>query len=269
MTETGQSPLHREEVEIALWQTPFPEPDAGTMYGLSQFDSKSQDQSVGNVAVGDGSTLPDLGEALSSFGSWENVASTILSRLAAFNRFDSATADFDPLAWSNFLRKFATNPFCLTYTSDKKEKCISELSLKEAVEGAEEVTKSFITKAKFDDVMTSIKKMATSAVQNEEEEEEQQEKVSNLQLGLLSRRAGKLYLGVVRTAVEMQYKKGKGYEQSEQTLTIHGGHGVLDFDKCKRSSDTLRKWSFQDVNTWMENTNSYSMSPNDSPAWKS
>ncbi|HEX6356336.1 hypothetical protein [Actinophytocola sp.] len=262
MTEISQSQLRREAVEIALWQMPSPEPDAATMSALSQFDSGSNDQAVGNNAAGDGSSLPDLGP-LSSFGSWESVASTIVHKAETISGFNPGSPNFDPVAWDNFLKKFSTIPFFLTYTYDNRNASISSLSLEKGVEAVSDLIQNLMTPENFQGIVTSIKKMATLALQNKG----QSEKNSNQQVGVLSRHASQLYLGAVRTDVAMEYKSGKGYEQLQQTLNIYRGYGVLDFDKCKRNSDKLLGWDGQDVDDWEKGTASASKSPNDSPAW--
>jgi hypothetical protein len=262
MTEIGQSHLRGEAVEIALWEMPSPGLDAAMTSALAQFDSKNQEQVVGNVDVGDGSGLPDLGP-LSSFGSWENVASTVLFKTAALSGFNPGSLDFDPVAWRKFLQKFAMIPFFLTYTFDNRNVSISPLSLGKVIDAVSDLVQNFMTPQNFEDVKTAIKKMAALAVRNEG----QPEKDSNQQLGLLSRHAGELYIGAVRTALAMQYKESKGgYEPLQQTLAIYRGYGVLDFDKCIRNASTLLTWGTQ-VNAWVRNTNSYAVSPNDSPAW--
>lgn len=262
MSEISQSQLHRETVEIALWLTPSPTPDAATLSELSQFDAGSGDQAVGNNVAGDGSTLPDLGP-LSDFGSWESVASTIVHQAETLSGFNPGTPQFDPVAWNNFLQKFSTIPFFLTYQYDNRHASISSLSLEKAVDAVSDLIESFMTPQNYQGVVTAIKKMGTLALQNQG----QTEKNSNQQVGVLSRNASQLYLGAVRTEVAMQFKSGKGYEQLQQTLSIYRGYGVLDFDKCKRNAAKLLAWDGQDVDDWEHGTASASLAPNQSPAW--
>jgi hypothetical protein len=262
MSEISQSQLRREAVEVALWQMPSPEPDAETRSLLSQFDFESNDQGVGNKAGGDGSTLPDLGP-LSKFGSWESVASTIVHKAVTLSGFKPGSPDFDPITWNNFIDKFATIPFFLGYTFDNRVASISKVSLEKAVDAVSDLLENFMTPAAFQGIVTTIKKIATLAVENER----QTQKNSHQQTGVLSRHASTLYLGAVRTQVEMEYKSGKGYEQLQQTLGVYRGYGVLDFDKCKRHAETLLQWDGQDVDEWEKETASASKPPNESPAW--
>ncbi|MER7970173.1 MULTISPECIES: hypothetical protein [unclassified Streptomyces] len=262
MTEISQSQFRREAAEIALWESPSPEPDAAARALLSQFDSSSNDQGVGNNAVGDGSRLPDLGP-LSSFGSWESVAATIVHKAASVSGFDPGGTTFDLKAWNDFLTKFATIPLCLQYVYDYREANISSLSLKSAVDAVDDLLKSFMSPENYLGVVESIKKVGQLALSTER----QTEKNSNQQIGCLSVHASRLYLGVVRTTVSMEHKKGKGYEQLTQTLQVYRGYGVLDFDKCKRSADKLLGWDGKDVDDWANDTASASQQPNQSPAW--
>jgi hypothetical protein len=263
MTEISQSQLRREAVEIALWLTPPPAPDAATLSELSRFDSGSNDQGVGNNAVGDGSSLPDLGPDLQIFGSWESVAATIVHKAETMSNFNPGSPAFDPVAWENFLKKFATIPFFLSYTYDYRDASVSSLSLEKGVDAVSDLVQNIMTPENFDGIVTSIKKLATLALQNKG----QAEKQNNQQVGVLSRKASKLNVGAVRTDVAMQYKEGKGYQQLTQTLHIYRGYGVLDFDKCKRNASKLLAWDGQDVDEWANGTDSASLQPNDSPAW--
>ncbi|ATL70465.1 hypothetical protein [Nocardia terpenica] len=262
MTEISQSQLRREIVEVALWQTPSPKPDAAMMSLLSHFDFQSNDQAVGNKAGGDGSTLPEMGP-LSTFGSWESVASTIVHKAVTLSKFNPGSAEFDVIAWSNFLQKFATIPFFLTYTFDNRQANISSMSLTKGVDAVSDLLQNIMTPQAFGGVVESIKKIAQLALENKKETQ----KNSNQQVGVLSRHASSLYLGAVRTEVEMQYKEGKGYEQLTQRLGVYRGYGVLDFDKCKRHAETLLEWDGKDVGEWEQETASYPKPPNTSPAW--
>jgi hypothetical protein len=262
MTTLNKYQLHREAVELAAWQTPSPALPSSARSVLASFDAGSQDQSIGNRSVGDGSQLPSLG-SLSSFGSWESVASTIVHKATSLSNFNPGATAFDPVAWSNFLQKFSTVPFLMTYVFDYREASISSLSLGKGVDAVADLIQSFMTPENFSSVVTTIKKMAQLALENKG----QTEKNSNQQTGLLSRKSSQLYLGVVRTEVAMQYKSGKGYEQLTQTIRVYRGYGVLDFNKCLRSSDTLLQWDNQDVGDWENNTASASKPPNNSPAW--
>ncbi|ATL70464.1 hypothetical protein [Nocardia terpenica] len=262
MTEISQSQLRREIVEVALWQTPSPKPDAAMMSLLSHFDFQSNDQAVGNKAVKDDSRLPEMGP-LSTFGSWESVASTIVHKAATLSNFDPRSPEFDVIAWDNFLGKFATMPFFLTYTDIVRAAEISSLSLAKGINTVSDLLENIMTKQDFDGVVTSIKKIGQLALENEGKTQ----KNSNQQVGVLSRHAEKLYLGTVRTVVVMRYKEGKGYEQLTQLLVARCAYGVLDFDKCKRHADTLLGWDRQDVEDWEKETASYPKPPNTSPAW--
>ncbi|MGY1937711.1 hypothetical protein [Nocardia gipuzkoensis] len=265
MTEISQSQLRQEAVEIALWQMPCPEPDAATMSVLSQFDSGSQDLAVGNSAVSDGSSLPDLGP-LKDFNTWESVAATLMCKAESISGFNPASPDFDPTAWNNYLYKLSTMPFFLSYQSRNRvvAQAISALSLKNGLYAATDLVASIVTPQNLNDIVTTIKKMGELAVENKTQEQ----KNNNQQVGLLSRHGGNLYLGAVRTAVVMKYKESKrGYEQLTQDLTYYCGYGVLDFDKCKRIASTLLDWGRCDVSGWVNGTASASMPPNNSPAW--
>ncbi|HEY8984574.1 MAG TPA: hypothetical protein VIU15_33990 [Streptomyces sp.] len=262
MHEISQSQLHREAAEIALWGMPSPTPDAATRSALARFDAGSDDQAVGNNAAGDGSSLPDLGP-LSDFGSWESVASTIVHKAETISGFDPGSTKFDLTAWTHFLTKFSTIPFLLGFASDNRYAAISSLSLEKGVDAVSDLVQNLMTPQDYQGIVTSIKKMATLALQNEG----QTEKNNNQQVGVLSRHASQLYLGALRTEVVMQYKKGKGYEQLQQTLTVYRGYGRLDFDMCKRHSDKLLDWDGKNVDDWTDDTASADKKPNDSPAW--
>jgi hypothetical protein len=263
MTEISESQLRQEAVEIALWQMPSPQPDAATMSLLSQLDFGSDTQGVGNKAVGDGSALPDLGP-LQKFNSWESLGSTLAHKAVTLSSFNPGAETFDPTAWANYLLKFSTLPFFLTYTSDYRTVSISKVSLTKAVEAVSDLVQNIMTPDNFQGIVTTIKKIAQLALENKG----QVQTNSNQQVGVLSRKSGQLYLGAVRTAVRMEYNTGKrGKEQLQQNLQVYRGYGVLDFDKCKRHADTLIRWDEEDVWEWENGTASAPKPPNGSPAW--
>ncbi|MEV7551871.1 hypothetical protein AB0N89_19790 [Amycolatopsis sp. NPDC089917] len=262
MSTISQSQSRREAVEVALWQMPSPESDAATMALISDVEAGDNDQAVGNKAGGDGSLLPDLGP-LAKFNSWESVGSTIVHKAVTLSKFNPGSATFDPVAWNNFLQKFSTIPFFLTYTFDNRYASISKISLEKGVSAVSDLVENIMTPENFQGIVTTIKKIATLALENEG----QKQKNSNQQVGVLSRHHSSLYLGAVRTDVQMEYKSGKGYEQLRQDINVYRGYGVLDFDKCKRNAETLLKWDGQDVDDWEKDTASAAKPPNGSPAW--
>ncbi|SDF97320.1 hypothetical protein SAMN05216553_104421 [Lentzea fradiae] len=262
MNEISKTQLDLEKLEISLWQAPSPSPDSETLSALSLFDAGDNSLGVGNKSVEDDSPLPDLGP-LAKFRTWESVGSTIVHKAVTTSNFNPGSEKFDPVAWENFLRKFSTIPFFLTYTSDYREAAISKTSLEQAVNAVSDLIENIVTKVNFEGIVKSIKKVGELAVENKGEKQSN----SNQQIGVLSRHDRHLYLGTVRTSVAMEYKSGKGYEQLNQQLNVYRGYGVLDFDKCKRNAETLLKWDTQDVEEWEQDTASYPVPPNESPAW--
>ncbi|MEV5887329.1 hypothetical protein AB0L74_32565 [Streptomyces sp. NPDC052020] len=264
MTEIGQAQLRQEEMDIALWQTPPSELDDATTSKLSQLASASTDKAVGHQAVGDGSSLPDLG-SLGAFGTWESVATTIWHKAESISGFDPGSTTFNVFVWSHFIEKFGTIPFFLRYTTDYVTLgSISSLSLRPVVAAAWDLLQPFVTRENSGAVTTTIRKMAQLAVENKVGGAE---KSSNQMLGVLSRYHNNLYLGLVTTVVKMNYKEGKGYEPLQQAIQMYRGYGLLDFDKCKRHADNLLEWDGQDVTRWACGANSASLPPNQSPAW--
>ncbi|MFT2015985.1 hypothetical protein ACMA1D_09105 [Streptomyces sp. 796.1] len=253
---------HQEDLEVALWDAPSPRPEASARYEVAAVDADGNDQAVGNKAAGDGSSLPDLGP-LSAFGTWESVASTIMHRAVAISDFNPESEVFDPVSWNNYLQKFSTMPFFLSYTSDQRDANISSLSLEKGVNAVDDLLKNILAPAAWEGVLTSIQKIGQLALESEGKTQKQ----SNQQTGVLSRRSSRLYLGVVRTMVEMKYKSGKGYEQLEQTIVVRRGYGELDFEKCKRSASKILEWDSKNVDEWEKGTGSYHKPPNNSPAW--
>jgi hypothetical protein len=267
MTTLNKYQLHREAVEFAAWQTPSLTHPSSARSRLASFDAESQDQSIGNCAIGDGSQLPSLG-SLSSFESWESVASTIVHKVASLSNFNPGATEFDPVAWGNFLQKFSTLPFLMSFGSGLRELPISPLSLEGGIAAVKDLGQNLMTPENFGPVVTTIKKMGQLALESAGATAgATEEKSSNQQLGLLSRKSSRLYLGIARTGVVMQYKPGKGYEQIKQMIGLHMSYGTLDFDKCQRYANMLLQWDRQGVDDWVNGTASASKPPNNSPAW--
>ncbi|WHT22971.1 hypothetical protein N8J89_18440 [Crossiella sp. CA-258035] len=263
MTEVSQSQLSQEAMRIALWEAPLPELDAATLSALSQLDDKDNTQAVGNKSGGDSSKLPELGPLEPEFKSWESVGSTIVHKAVALSGFNPGSEKFDPVAWEKFLNKFATIPFFLKYTLDYRDAAISKTSLKKAVDAVADLLENIMTKEDFKGIVETMKKIGQLALENEGRKQSN----SNQQVGALSRHNGHLYLGAVRTRVEMEYKKSKGHEQLNQGLSVYRGYGDLDFDMCKSQSSKLKTWQRKNVEEWEKDGSSNGKKPNDSPAW--
>ncbi|MDK2459594.1 hypothetical protein QHH11_10670 [Aphanizomenon sp. PH219] len=137
------------------------------------------------------------------------------------------------------------------------------LSLKGAVDAVEDIAVAFVSAGSIGAIIEGIKKIGQLAVENEGKTN----KESFQEQGVTSEKNGLLYVGQIRTSVEMTYKSGKGYQQSRQSLIINSFHAVLDFDKCKRSAATLLDWDFNDIEEWENSGNSQHQQPNNSPAW--
>ncbi|NEO30924.1 MAG: hypothetical protein F6K36_10935 [Symploca sp. SIO3C6] len=246
-----------EAAEIARWLTPIPRIDVPVLA-----DGQGEDQGVGNHFSDDGSLLPDLGP-LTDFGSWASVLSTIDKRSLTTSGFNPADPNFDMNAWLAYADKFGTNPFFLNIQNQFRRNEISSTSLSGAIDAVEDMLHSFVTENTFDAIVTSIKKIAQLAVENES----QTQKDNYQQQGVISTLESKMYGGYFRTSVEMTYKSGKGYEQLTQTVEVLKIQGTLDFDKCKRHADTIREWDREGIGDWGVNTSSNPFPPNDSPAW--
>ncbi|WP_438016864.1 hypothetical protein WMF18_39715 [Sorangium sp. So ce315] len=261
--------MRQEALDIASWLIPAPviPHEMLTTLKLSggrALDDVSEDSGTGNTFGGDGSILPDLGP-LKSLGSWPSVGSTIVHKVEQLTGFNPASTDFNPTSWNAFLQKFSTMPFFLNFTSDSRVASISSLSLDQAVGAVDDLLKAFTTENTFNAVVTSIKKIAQLALENKG----QTQKNNFQQQGVLSVKESQLYIGTIRTIVEMKYKSGKGYEQLTQEISVYRGFGVLDFSKCIRQHEILEGWDGQNVEEWEKGTASAPVPPNQSPAWNS
>lgn len=250
----------QEAVQLSMWLTPM----VATVQVSALAEDQSEDQGTGNDFGSDGSALPDLG-ALSPLGSWASVAATIQRKAQQLANFDPTATSYDPVAWEGYLYKLATAPFWLDLAQNNREVKISSLSLDKTIDAISDLITTVATDATFDSVVTSIKKIATVALNNQG----QSQKDNFQQQGLISVKNSVMTVANLRTSVQMQYKSGKGYEQLTQEINIQRWYGTLDYEKCKRSAETILSWDKTDVDEWASNSNSVSNVPNDSPAWNS
>ncbi|MFJ2770531.1 hypothetical protein [Streptomyces sp. NPDC087300] len=271
MSTWTQEQLRREASEIALWAAGRPTPLQGVLERVEQLisdgsslDYSDQEKGVGNCYGTDGSELPGLGP-LASFGSWQSVAATILRKAEESAGFDPSSTAFDPGEWSSLEWQFKNMPLFTNIIDDSTDASISSLSLLPVIEAVYYALEfdGVVPMDAFAEIITSIKKIGQLAVQNEG----QQEKNSNIQQGVLTVVRGDLYLGMLRTTVRMEYKKGKGYQHLNQEVTVSRLNGNLDYDKCKRNADELLAWDGQDVDDWVNGASSAGYPPNTSPAW--
>lgn len=269
MATLSDTQLMQETSRIVEWARPRTEEERKQLLDLMQgfsggcgLNYTGEDSGVGNVVGRDGSSLPPLG-VLSSFGSWESVASTVLKRAEQCSSFNSQSTFYDFIAWLFYRLQFSTIPFFSTFNYRFAYASISSMSLSQLIGTVRSLTGEYVTSAMLDQIVTSIKKIAQLAVENEG----RVQKNSSLQQGVLSTRGCNLYAGTLRTTVVMEYKKGKGYEQINQQLTVTQDLGTLDFEMCKRQSSILFSWDGRDVEEWASKTSSASRRPNSSPAW--
>lgn len=193
------------------------------------------------------------------------MAATILRKAEDSAGFDPSSTEFDLSEWISLEWQFKHIPFLTNIIDDSRYASISALSLSPAIEAVYYSIEfdGVVPMDAFDDIITSIKKIGQLAVQNKG----QQEKNSNMQQGVLTVVHGDLRLGLLRTAVQMEYKTGKGYQHLNQEITVSRLNGNLDYDKCKRNADKLLEWDGQDVNDWVNGAASSHYPPNTSPAW--
>jgi hypothetical protein len=156
-------------------------------------------------------------------------------------------------------------PFWLQTLKQDRTVRISSLSLGAAVNAVNDLVKDIATESTYQMVIDSIKKIAQLALENKSSEQ----KNNFQQQGIVSVKSSQLYAGYLRTTVAMTYKKGKGYEQMTQDITVQLFYGVIDLYKCRRCAPTIRDWDRTDVDEWVNNTSSAPFPPNDSPAWNS
>ncbi len=251
----------REAIELARWLTPLPTLDS-SLLPAPLAEPAAQDLATGNQFGDDGSILPDLGP-LEPLGNWLSVAATIQRKSQQLSGFNPVITEFNELTWSDYISKLSSAPFWLQTNQNSREVRISQTSLNKAVEAIDDLVTAIATEDTYNAIITSIKKIATVAIENEGQEQ----KDNFQQEGVLSIKASNLSVGFLRTSIQMEYKSGKGYEQLNQELNVFQWYGILDFAKCKRSAATILSWDKSDVDEWASDTSSYDKVANDSPAW--
>ncbi|MBD2615534.1 MAG: hypothetical protein RMY62_007740 [Nostoc sp. ZfuVER08] len=263
MTDYAQKQLEwAEALELERWLAPLPPIPLDQLPQREKFADTSEDQGVGNHFGTDGSTIPDLGP-LASFGSWASVVATIDRKAQQLSNFNPSDTNFDSQEWADYAYKFSTIPFWLGTAADSREAQVSSLDLTKGVDAVIDLVVSIATPGVVDNIITSIRKIGELAMQNKGATQKQ----NSQQQGVISIKSSALYASYIRTSVEMVYKSGKGYEQLTQKLSVSRFYGILDFDKCKRSANTILAWDGQDVDEWEKKTSSAPFPPNDSPAW--
>ncbi|MEU5690810.1 hypothetical protein [Actinosynnema sp. NPDC020468] len=269
MSTGTEEQARREAVEIALWAQGRQAPPREVLaeLGLLGPDGRvladdGQEAGAGNAYGEDGSRLPDLGP-LAPFGSWQSVAATILRKTADSAGFDQTSTVFDVFQWILFEIQFASMPFLYDITEDSRDVSISSLSLSPAVRAVTDLVGGLVTEDALTGIVDSIKKIGQLAVENPG----QPEKNSNVQQGVLTVADGNVRLGLLRTAVRMEYRSGKGYQQLNQEISVSRLFGNLDYGMCLRNADILLEWDGQDVDDWVNGTSSSPFPANTSPAW--
>ncbi|GBE75436.1 hypothetical protein myaer87_26630 [Microcystis aeruginosa NIES-87] len=252
---------------IEIWDAPL---SLETRSALSEIAipkakgaSVGRDMGVGNNVNTDGSRLPKLPKELRAFKDWEGVVATINRRCYQNAQFDPMTANFDAAAWAVYDHQLKSAPFWVNTNTKSRDVKITEISLQPLIDAIGNLIQAYVTPLGWLDIQTTVKKLGELATSNVGQEQ----KDTYEQSGLITVSASTLYVCNTRTQVSFTKREGKGYHQLAQTLTIETFVGTLDFDKCKRSAETLKKWDQTDIDQWETQTASYSKPPNTSPAW--
>ncbi|WP_116198750.1 hypothetical protein [Amycolatopsis circi] len=264
MRTSNEEQSRREAFEIAIWAEGKPKLPPEVLAKLDQLasDGRDQETAVGNACGGDNSGFPGLGP-LASFGSWQSVAATIMRKTADSAGFNQSSTAFDLFRWIVFGTQFTTMPFLSGITGDSRSVSISSLSLSPAISAVTQLVGELVTPDTLAGIVNSLKKIGQLAVENKG----LREKNSNVHQGVLTAVNGNLRLGRLQTAVQMEYRTGKGYQQLNQQITVSRLFGTLDYAMCIRNAEILLAWDRQDLHDWLKGASSSPYPPNHSPAW--
>jgi len=251
-----------EEAEIANWLIPYSRRCLPVWWERKETDTEREKATLRQY-FDDRFPLPDLG-TLREFGSWASVAATIDRKILILTGYNPASTVFNAEKWDAYKAKLVSAPFWITKTSRTRNVQITENNLSKTLDAVEDLIKSVVSQDSYERIIEGVKKLATVATSSVDK----LQKESFMEQGVISSKEGKLYVGQLRTVVEMRYtEQCGGYQQLEQKIDIEEFHCILDYDKCIRNARILYSWDFNDITNWEGEGNATNVFPNENPAW--
>jgi hypothetical protein len=250
---------------LILWDSP---PRTQIEVGPS-IASAIHDKAVGHVYGSDTSELPSLGSDLENYGHWSSVASTLYNKLYQISQFDPSVVGYSATSFANLRRSFSTSPFWNSqFSVTSRDVAISRRNYQPVVEAIDDFSHRIEIAPDIEHlIVKNVKKIAQLASKPSEPNGLSQ-KQSMFHNATIAITTGNLHIMLLYTAVSMEMDQQKGrYRVITQNIKIVLGHGVLDFDFCKRHASSILGYDKQSVEAWEDTAAANHESENTSEGW--
>jgi len=254
-----------EEIhDLASWDSP-PGPQAIQ----SSLRSAVHDKAVGHVFGNDNSELPSLESDLGSYGHWSSVVSTIYHKLYQISQFDPSTVEYSVASFSDLRRSFSTAPFWNGHFSiSSTDVAINPQDYLPAVNTITASVRGIGIAQDIERLMIkNVKKIAELASKPSEPNGllQKQSMLHNATIAITSQNLHVMF-SYALVSMEMDQPKGR-YRAIPQDIKIVLGHGVLDFDFCKRHASRILQWERRSVDEWEDEAAANHQPENTSEGW--
>jgi hypothetical protein len=240
-----------EKYGLALWDSPpRTQVDPRTQVEVAVLaPSAIHDKAVGHVYGSDTSALPSLGSDLESYGHWSSVASTLYNKLYQISNFDPSVVEYSATSFANLRHSFSTSPFWNSqFGVASQDVAIRDQNYRPVVQAINDFCQSIEIAPDIGQlIVENVKQIAQLASKPNELPQKQ----SMFQNATIAITAETLYVMFSYAVVPMEMDQQKGrYWVNNQNIQMVFGHGVLDFDFCKRHASNILSYDSQSVEAW-------------------
>jgi hypothetical protein len=234
-----------EAYTLALWNSPARAPVELSVPAPQSI----LDKAVGHAYGSDTSALPVLGPDLEAFGNWSSVASTLYTKLYQITGFDPSSTIYSGSSFASLRYSFSTSPFWNTQFSISTADVIVRHSDYGHVATA---VNNFCRKVGLAaEISEQILKNAGQIAHCAATQDGPQQKRSLLQNGTIAAWEGLLHVALIYATVSMEMRPaGRTYRVLNQQIQMVFGHGVLDFDFCKRRASSILQYDHVNLDDW-------------------
>lgn len=256
-----------ETYGLELWGSPpRTQIEVSTLPRSATQEPVIHDKAVGHVYGSDNSALPSLGSDLERYGQWSSVTSTLYNKLYQISRFDPSVVEYSATAFANLRYSFSTSPFWNSqFSVASRDVTISPQNYKPAVNAIEDFSRTVEIAPDIEQlIIKNVRKIAQLASKPNALSQKQ----SMFYNATIAATAGNLHVMLLYAVVSMEMDQQKGrYRVIIQNIKMGLGHGVLDFDFCKRHASNILTYGSQSVEAWQDQAAANSQPENTSEGW--
>lgn len=209
------------------------------------------DKAVGHAHGDDGSSLPPLGPELQTFERWSSVASTLYNKLYQLSGYNPSSTEYSGGLFARLRNSFSTSPFWnIQFSIVAHEVAVSHSSYRPVVEAIQNFCQRVEIAPKIGEQITGNFGQILSLALKQNEMLQKQTLLQNATIAITK---GVLHVAFIYTIVAMEMlPEAREYRVSDQSTQLVLGHGVLDYDFCRRHANSILAFDRVSINDWKD-----------------